>query len=200
MEIREDIITWDDEEGLKPKIKEGKRSKSSGSLSSEICLNYHTGTHADAPKHFLSKGSSIDEVQPEKLMGKCRIVDCTDREKEVKADDVVDSDEDILIFKTKNSEFLSEEKFHKDFIYVSEEACEKVIDYGYEAVGIDYLGIAEYGNSRAAHVALLGNGIVVVEGLDLRNIEPGSYKFVGLPLKIKGGDGSPIRAILKDLE
>ena len=200
LEISEDMVSWDDKEGLKPEIQEGERSESSGSLKSVITLDSHTGTHVDAPKHFLSDGYSIDKISLEKLMGTCRVVDCTDRQKEVKAEDVENFEEDILIFKTKNSETLEEKKFNREYVYVSEEACEKIIDYEYEAVGIDYLGIGKYGNTRPAHKALLGNDVIVVEGLDLRNIEGGRYRFIGLPLKIKGGDGSPVRAVLEDLE
>lgn len=198
LEINEDMISWDDKEDLKPKIDEGTRSESSGSIKSQICLDSHTGTHVDAPKHFLRDGKSIDKVQITKLRGECRVVDCTDRKQEVKAEDVPDCEERIVLFKTKNSELLSQNKFATDYVYVSENACEKVSEYGYEAVGIDYLGIGKYGNTRPSHEALLGNEIIVIEGLDLRDISPGSYYFTGLPLKIEGCDGSPVRAVLED--
>lgn len=199
LEIREEMLSWDDKEELKPQIMEGERSESSGSIKSKICMGSHTGTHVDAPKHFLSDGESVDRVQLHKLIGKCRVLDCTEREQEIKKEDIEDFEEDILVFKTRNSELLSSENFKRDYVYINEEACGKIVDYGYETVGIDYLGIGKYENTRPAHKTLLSKRIIVVEGLDLRNISPGKYEFIGFPLKIRNCDGSPVRAVLKDL-
>ncbi len=200
LEIRENMISWGNDPVSKPKIEEGDRSDSTGSVTSEICLESHIGTHIDAPKHFIPEGDSVDMISPNKLIGECRIVDCTGREEEVKEEDVDDFAEDILIFKTRNSDLLSKNKFEEDYIYVSEDACKKIVNCGYQAVGIDYLGIGKYENTKPAHEILLSNGIIVIEGLDLRDISPGKYRFIGLPLKIRNCDGSPIRAVLEDMD
>jgi arylformamidase len=105
-----------------------------------------------------------------------------------------------IIFKTVNSACWKLPKFKKDFVYLMEDAARYLVDCGVKLVGIDYLSIEKYGNMPAnTHHVLLRNGVIIVEGLDLSDVEAGDYELLALPLKIKDGDGSPARVILRSI-
>ena len=163
---------------------------------SELCFGVHTGTHIDGPCHFLEGAPGVETVPLEPLVGDAVVLDATDVAKTIDGDVVARLDPpagtERVLFKTRNSALWSNDEFSADFVSLNESGAKALLDRGATLVGIDYLSIGDPG----AHHALLGAGTVVVEGLDLRAVEPGAYRLVCLPLKIVGSDGGPARALL----
>jgi arylformamidase len=151
----------------------------------------HSGTHVDAPVHFIDGGSGVDSVPLEVLVGPCEVVEASD----LSPKSVAQAPEgaERVLFKTPNSELWAREDFADEFASLDGEAAALLVERGVRLVGIDYLSIGD----EAAHHALLEAGVVPVEGLDLRGVEPGSYELVCLPLRVVGADGAPARALLR---
>jgi len=169
---------------------------------SNLCLGAHTGTHVDAPNHFIDGTRRVDELDVEKLVGRCRVIEIDDHVVEIGASDIGSLDDvERVLFKTRNSSFWNEPEkgFRTDFTSISPEAARRLADAGVKLVGIDYLSVEKFGSSDfATHITLLEKEIVIVEGLDLREVPAGDYEIVCLPLKYVGGtgDGAPARTIL----
>jgi arylformamidase len=166
---------------------------------SRLALGTHTGTHVDAPYHFLPDGATVDELSLDLLMGKVRVVAVAAREAvEREHLEQLDLRDDLrLFFKTRNSGQLRQ-PFQPDFVYLSPDAATFLVQVGIKLVGWDYLSIEKYQSKDfATHHTLLGEGVVIVEGLDLSQVEPGEYDMVCLPLRLQGGDGSPARVVLR---
>jgi arylformamidase len=167
---------------------------------SRMSLGNHTGTHVDAPAHFVPGGTTIDGLPPEILMGKTRVVEILARERIDRVDlEAQDLRDDLrILLKTRMSGQMQKPEFQEDHLYLSEDAAAYLAQAGLKLVGFDYLSIDRYGASDfPAHHALLGAGVVIVEGLDLSEVEPGEYDMTCLPLRVAGGDGAPARVILK---
>lgn len=165
-----------------------------------MTLGTHAGTHVDAPFHFIDGGSTVDELPLEILIGKVRVVDLLGRDSVERADlEALDLREDLrVLLKTRNSGLLRQPAFEEDYVYLSPDAATYLAQVGIKLVGFDYLSIEKFGSKDyAAHVALLEAGVVIVEGLDLSEIEPGEYDMVCMPLRIAGADGSPARVVLR---
>ncbi len=157
-----------------------------------ILMETHTGTHIDAPFHAMEDGPTMSSIPLEKLMGPCTVVEA--KGDYVSADDIPETTEKRLLFKTKNSSLYG--SFNTDFAYISMQAAEKMVEMGIEVVGLDYLSIEKFGTKgMPVHKKLLGNGVTIVEGLSLEEVEPGGYELICLPLKLDL-DGAPCRAIL----
>ncbi len=164
-------------------------------------MDLHAGTHIDAPWHFLEEGLTIDQLPLEAMIGKAVVAHFPDAETITAADLAALSlpeETSRLLFRTRNSRFWveGEQEFRTDFTALSEDAARWLADRGMKLVGTDYLSIQHYGASTTVHKVLLGAGIVLVEGLNLADVEPGEYMLVCLPLKLVGVDGSPARAVL----
>jgi arylformamidase len=159
---------------------------------SRIDLGVHTGTHVDAPLHFVDGASSVEALDLDVLVGPAVVVEVPGTG-DIGADAVVDGAERIL-FKTRNSAAWAEDGFYEDYASISPEAATRLVEVGARLVGVDYLSVG----GVETHRTLLRAGVVAVEGLDLRGIEPGTYSLVCLPLKLDGSDGAPARAILID--
>lgn len=163
---------------------------------SELELGTHTGTHVDAPLHFIPGGDGADMLPLDVLVGPAHVVDATSLDGPIDAESLgrldLPKDAERLILKTKNSELWSKSEFTRDFLRLSADGARMLIGRGVRLVGIDYLSIGD----QDAHRVLLGSGIVAVEGLDLREVEPGAYGLVCLPLLLEGADGSPARVVL----
>jgi len=167
---------------------------------SRMTLGTHAGTHVDAPFHFIEGGSTVDELVLEILIGKVRVVDLLGKDSVERADlEALDLREDLrVLLKTRNSGLLRQPTFQEDYVYLSPDAATYLAQVGIKLVGFDYLSIEKLGSrDYAAHKALLEAGVVIVEGLDLSEIEPGEYDMVCLPLRIAGADGSPARVVLR---
>ncbi len=169
---------------------------------SRLTLGSHTGTHVDAPFHFLAKGATIDQLPLGQFIGKAivRHIRCKKSVTYPDLEDVhISAGTQSLLIRTPNSRLWDEEEFNKEYVYLTEEAAQWIVDRGITLVGMDSLSIDPYeGQEFSAHNILLRAGVVVIEGLDLRDVPSGEYTFVCLPLRIDGGDGAPARAVLLD--
>jgi arylformamidase len=155
-----------------------------------LALGAHTGTHVDAPVHFLDGEAGVDALPLDALVGPCVVVEAEDVDGEVPAAAVPDAER--VLFKTRNSELWERDGFVDGSVCLSAGAAEEVVHRGIRLVGIDYLTIG----GADAHRILLAAGVVPVEGLDLRRVEPGAYVVACLPLKLVGADGAPARTVL----
>lgn len=169
------------------------------SRTTKIKMGSHTGTHIDAPSHALEDGKTIEQIPLSSFIGICRVVDLTHCKTEITVEDLeklgVKKDERILA-KTLNSE-VGFEVFHPDFVYLSSEGAKYLAKKEIMLFGIDALSLKKKGSTdNTAHTALLSKNIPVLEGLNLQNIEEGSYFLVALPLEFTGIDGAPARVVL----
>jgi arylformamidase len=168
---------------------------------SALSMGSHTGTHMDAPVHFLNDGIGLDRMDLDATLGAARVIQIDDEEAIYR--EVIENEDiqpgDRVIFRTRNS--FSDwwlEPFKTDFVYLSHEAAEFLADRRVLTVGVDYLSVGGYKRDGAqTHRALLGAGIWIIEGLRLNYIEPGDYELICLPLLITGADGAPARALLR---
>jgi arylformamidase len=163
-------------------------------------LTTHSGTHVDAPAHFVAGGTTVDALPLEILMGKTRVVEILGRERVERADlEALDLRDDLrVLLKTRMSGQLLKAGYQEDHVYLTGDAALYLAQAGLKLVGFDYLSIDRFGDSSyPAHHALLGAGVVVVEGLDLAEVEPGEYDMTCLPLRVGGGDGAPARVVLR---
>jgi arylformamidase len=162
---------------------------------SKLELGVHTGTHVDGALHFIDGAPGTEALPLELLVGRAVVVAATGVDGELDEDALASldlPDEERLLFKTKNSALWEQPSFSHDSIRLNGSGARYLIERGVRLVGIDYLSIGD----ADAHRELLGAGVVAVEGLDLREVEPGEYELVCLPLKLEGSDGAPARAIL----
>lgn len=163
---------------------------------SRIDLNVHTGTHIDAPLHMVNEGETFESISLEKLVGNCKVLDLTEVEDRITQADLerfeIQSG-DFLLFKTKNS---FEEAFDFDFIFLAEDGAEYLSRIGVRGVGTDALGIERSQTGHPTHKTLFANGVIIVEGLRLREVAQGEYFMVAAPLKLLGTDAAPARVLL----
>lgn len=159
----------------------------------------HTGTHVDAPHHFIDGAMTVDEIPLNLLIGRARVVEISSAVITAEVLEELDFTEDArVIFKTRNSYLWTEKEFNKEFVYISKDAAELLVENGVKVVGIDYLSVEQFGfETPDVHRILLGSGAVIIEGLNLSEVEPGDYELICLPMKIEGGDGAPARVVLR---
>ena len=168
-----------------------------------LSASAHTGTHVDAPLHFLSGAASMDSMPLDALIGPARIVEIDDAVaigvQELEAASLRPGDR--ILFRTRNSDRrLLSGPFVDDFVYLSENGAQYLAEVGVRAVGIDYLSIGGLHHDLVeTHVTLLNAGIWIIEGLDLTEMVPGDYEMICLPLRIAGAEGAPARVILRPL-
>jgi len=188
--------------GDPPAVVESAKQLSAGESSniSRLAFGAHTGTHVDAPNHFIDGSRRVDQLDLNKLIGPCRVVRVPDEIQAIGPEHIGDIEGiERVLFKTKNSEYWTDSEFHPDFAHLSPAAADALVASGVKLVGIDYLSIERFhSGDHAVHKAFLSKEIVILEGLDLRAVEPGDYELVCLPLKYIGGegDGAPARAVL----
>jgi arylformamidase len=163
---------------------------------SRLSLGVHTGTHLDAPLHFFDDAAGSESFDLETLVGRAAVVDATSLTGEIgdaalAGLGIPDWAERVLL-KTRNGQLWERETFSSEFVRLAGSGARHLVDRGVRLVGIDYLSIGDH----EAHRELLGNGVVALEGLDLRRVEPGEYRLFCLPLRVEGSDGVPARTIL----
>jgi arylformamidase len=199
--ISPDMATWPGDPGVVldriSKIEEGAEAN-----VSSIALGVHTGTHVDAPWHFISGGPTIETLDLNILTGPALVVHLPYTTAMITTEvlDALDIPVDTirLLFRTRNSRYWEEnpKTFQQDYVAIQPDAARKLVDMGVRLVGVDYFSVAPYHDQIPTHQVLLGAGIAVVEGLSLGAVEAGIYKLYCLPLKLGGSDGAPARAIL----
>lgn len=167
---------------------------------STLHMSAHGGTHVDAPRHFFDAGHGAEALSLDLLVGPARVIEVTSRQG-VTAEDLsaIDLSEDVrLLIKTHNSRLWGSADFRTDYIGVTESAARHLVAHGIKVVGVDYLSVEPFRTPGApAHHVLLGAGTIVIEGLNLRDVDPGLYDLFCLPLRIVGSDGAPARVVLR---
>ena len=167
---------------------------------SALHMSAHTGTHVDAPRHFFDNAGGTDALPLEMLLGRTRVIEVTSR-RGIGPDELssVDLSEDVrVLIKTHNSRLWGSSEFQPGYVGVTEGGARHLIEHGIKVLGVDYLSVEEFKKPGApAHHVLLGGGTIVIEGLNLRDVEPGVYEMYCLPLRIVGADGAPARVVLR---
>lgn len=163
----------------------------------QLDFGVHTATHVDAPLHFLENGEGAEKLPLEKMVGTADVVDGTSIQQgpiDAAALGRLEIPDDCirLILKTRNSQLWALDHFTRDFVRLNEEGARFIVERGIELVALDYLSIGD----PDAHRVLLSSGVVPLEGLDLRAVDPGRYTLLCLPLKLVGSDGAPARVVL----
>ncbi len=199
MPLYSGMLVWPGDPGVS--IETTAKVEKDGVAQSRLSFGSHTGTHIDAPKHFVAGATGIDQIPLEKLIGECVVVDLTGIDhKEIVVSDISHikiGKGSRILFKTGNYKYLQGNIFPDSYISLSLEAAEYVVEKGVWLVGIDFLGIEKRKNpGHPVHTTLLKAGMVNVEGLDLSKVPAGTYHLVCLPIKLKDCDGAPARAIL----
>ena len=169
---------------------------------SRIDLGSHTGTHVDAPLHFMDGGAGVDELPLDVLVGPARLIAFDDTvmavgEAELRRHDLRGVTR--LLIRTRNSAWLASgsTEFHPDFTHVTPDGAEYLVSLGVRLVGVDYLSVEQFHSPHhRTHKTLLSNGVVIVEGLVLTEPPPGDYELYCLPMLLAGIDGAPARAVL----
>src|SRR5918992_1146729 len=199
--IGPDLLTWPGDPGIR--IDSAKRiDRGDPANVSEFHLGSHTGTHVDPPVHFLPGERSIDRLDLDVFFGPAVVADLG------KADAIGRAELDRLglpegaerlLCRTRNSELWSRlpVEFPQDYVAVTAEGAEWLVDRAVRLVGVDFLSVERAGApGHPVHPTLLGGGTIIVEGLDLSRVEPGPYTLACFPLRVRDGDGSPARAVL----
>jgi arylformamidase len=169
---------------------------------SVVSMGVHSGTHVDAPCHFLPAGKGVEQLDLNVLIGPALVCELSSKTETISS--LVIKNLDIpkgtqrLLFKTRNSACWASgvKEFQPDFVGVDLDGANYLAESGIKLVGIDYLSVSPYKESRPTHEALLNNEIVIIEGLNLSAVEPGLYMLYCLPVKLMGSDGAPARVVL----
>lgn len=167
--------------------------------SSSVNMSLHSGTHMDAPFHFVPDGAAIDELPLELFFGPVLVQEVMAHRYITKEHVAAIPPGKRILFKTRNSELLRRAVYDPDFTAFSVEAAKALVDKGYEFVGLDYLSVAHVDEQVSVHRAFLDHGLVLLEGVDLTEVLPGRYELICFPVCIAGADGAPCRAVLRDL-
>lgn len=201
--LRPGIPIWPGSSGIQ--LRRIKRlEKGDSSNVSQLSCDVHTGTHVDAPKHFIENGLTVEQLPLDVMIGPC-FVAYLPRVAEITAGRLANLDIPFgtkrLLLRTCNSKLWTAEKrgFKKDYVALTDGAARWVVKRGISLIGVDYLSVQRYGDSPLTHQVLLEAGIIILEGLNLVDVEPGSYELICLPLKLVGAEGSPARVVLRSV-
>jgi len=182
-----------------------KLSVGDGANVSMLNFSAHTGTHVDAPAHFIQGAAKVELLNLEVLIGEAEVVAVPEDLHAIDEEFVLTHcppGAERILFKTRNSAFWSEPtlRFHEDFTYLDLKAAETLVQRGMKLVGIDYLSIEKFSSPKhETHLALLSHGVVILEGLNLSEVPAGRYELICLPLRLRSnlGDGGPARVVLR---
>jgi arylformamidase len=170
---------------------------------SKFSLGAHSGTHIDAPMHFIRDGASIDKVPLEPLIGPARVIEIPDSVQSIDPTELnrhTWRGAERVVFRTRSSvrRWMKSSSFHRDFAYIAPDAAQLLADAGVKLVGVDYISAEQFGApAPLTHRILLGKGIPIVEGLSLETVAGGDYDLIVLPMKVGGHEGAPARAIVR---
>ena len=177
--------------------------KGDGFTLSAYSMGAHSGTHIDAPMHFVRDGASIEQLSLASLIGPARVIDIPDEVQSINAAELNRHEwrgAPRVIFRTRSSlrGWMASSTFHRDFAYIAPDAAQLLADAGVQLVGVDYISAEQFGApAPRTHQILLGKGIPIVEGLALGTVHAGDYDLIVLPIKVAGHEGAPARAILR---
>ena len=198
--IRDGMVTFEGD----PEVHLGRAiSIADGAVCNVSRLDYgiHSGTHIDAPIHFIDGAPGIEAMAIDAFVGPALVVDARSIEGPFDRAAIerlaIPSGTERVLIRSRNSELWNEPTFSKAFSGVTEDGAKALVELRVRLVGIDYLSIAPFGEPVPTHVALLGAGVAILEGLDLRGVEPGAVDLICLPVLIPGSDGAPARAIIR---
>lgn len=198
--IKEDMVVWKNDP--KPKFEKICSIENNDKCNlSSIFLSSHTGTHIDAPSHFIQNGLTIDKIDNSLLFGEVSVIEILNKKTIQKQDLINKNILKRIIFKTDNSELWNKnEKFTDDYTAINSDTAEYLVNKGVKLIGIDYLSIGHTNkDSHKTHKILLSNNVIIVEGLNLFDIDEGVYNLFCSPLKLKNLDGSPARVFLSKI-
>lgn len=196
MAVDQYMPVYNNKEGKRPVLTIDRDHQSGNVYESVIKMNMHTGTHIDAPLHMLKGGATIDKLDISKLVTDCTVYDFTDVQDKITSEDFKRKNiapGSFILLKTRNSFY---DGFDMEFVYVDATGAEYLKELKISGVGIDSLGIERAQMGHETHKTLLGNGIIILEGLKLADVEEGIYHMTALPLKIIGTEAAPARVIL----
>ena len=202
--VCEGMPTWPGDPELKMSLASSIARGDAANVT-HLDMGAHTGTHLDAPFHFVPDGPGIEQLPLETLLGPCRVFDLTDVDGNITAAALEKGDwrgVTRALFKTRNSRHWAkdEHEFDKEFCALAADSAGQLIEKGVELVGVDYLSVEAFGSKKhPVHEILLGMGVVIVESLNLSEIPAGDYELIALPVKLKGADGAPARVVLRTL-
>lgn len=163
----------------------------------EVTMTTITGTHIEAPLHSVPDGASVDQIDLHKCYGPVEVREVKGKDGIIQFTEVQDIKSERVIFKTTNSEMIRQDTFYDDYVALSQEAAETLVANGVKLVGLDYYGIERRGSlDHPVHATLLKAGVVILVGVDLSFVQPGHYTLIAMPQRLKGLDGSPVRAVL----
>lgn len=198
----EDLPTWPGDPTIQLKqissIEDGEMAN-----VTHLSMCAHSGTHVDAPDHFLGNGKTVESIPLELMVGPAAVVEIR-AEGTITAVDLISAQipegTKRILLKTANSEVWAagNMEFQEDFLAPDGEAAKYLVELGIEVIGVDYLSVAPFTDPEPTHKTLLEAGVLIIEGLDLSGVEPGEYTLYCLPLKIGGADGAPARVLLMD--
>jgi arylformamidase len=194
MKIDENMLTYPN--NPKPVIKRYANIPKNKTNESMISIGSHSGTHIDSQLHIRNGGNTSDELPLDSFYGECRVLDLTDVGNEIHREHLKSFDieaSEIILLKTENSKYQYS-KFRRNFTHLKYDGAEYLVRKKIKTLGFDYLSVKKFGGDAEVHEILINN-LTLFEGLYLKDVDPGSYVFLGLPLKIKC-DGAPARAIL----
>jgi len=177
--------------------------KGDGFTLSKLSLGAHSGTHVDAPMHFVRDGASIDRLPLEPFIGRARVIEIPDSVQSIDATELNRHqwrNVERVVFRTRSSVrgWMKSSTFHRDFAFIAPDAAQLLADAGVRLVGIDYISAEKFGApAPLTHRILLGKGIPIVEGFALETVPAGDYDLVVLPMKVAGHEGAPARAVMR---
>ena len=200
MPVRSGMVHWPGDVAVKVE-KKLDMAKGDAITLSTLSMGAHTGTHIDAPMHFIKDGMGLDALPFEATIGLARVIEISDPVS-IKVDALARlriREGERILFKTRNSATdWHQKEFTEDFVYISQDAARFLVERKVQTVGIDYLSVGGFKtDGPETHTHLLGAGIWLIEGLNLSKIEPGRYQMICLPLRLQNTEGSPARVILK---
>lgn len=198
--ISTDMVVWPED----PPVELKRTSKiEDGELANvtRVNMSVHTGTHIDAPFHFIADGNTVETISIDLLTGRAYVLHLPDADLitlDMVRDSPIPPRTKRVLFRTRNSEVWGSNKgtFQKNYVALAPDAAEYLIGRGVKLIGVDYLSVAPFDDVAPTHNILLSNGVIIVEGLDLSEVAQGRYTLYCLPLKIAGSDGAPARAVL----
>ena len=200
IKITPDMIVYKNRKEKKPIFETSASFENNGVYETNITMNLHTGTHIDFPKHTLENGGTSLEFDVSKLIRSVKVFDMTNVSSAITKEDIDTlsiGEDDFILFKTINS---FDKTFNFEFIYLAKDAAEYLANKKISGVGIDALGIERNQEGHPTHNILLSQGIIILEGLNLEEIEHDNYDMICLPLSIDDVEALPVRALLKQVK